>query len=91
MPKIVLQEIQIDKENGNMLWRDFIKKEINAIRIAFNVLEQDKEIPPGYQVMKCHMIFTFKMEDFRRKARYVAGGHMTNAPAVLTYASIVSW
>ena len=36
------------------------------------------------------MIFTVKMEDFRRKARYVAGGHMTDAPAVMTYASVVS-
>ena len=30
------------------------------------------------------------MEDFRRKARYVAGGHQTEAPAMLTYASVVS-
>jgi hypothetical protein len=30
------------------------------------------------------------MEDFRRKARYVAGGHTTEAPATLTYASVVS-
>ncbi len=30
------------------------------------------------------------MEDFRRKARLVAGGHMTKAPATITYASVVS-
>ncbi len=36
------------------------------------------------------MIFDIKMEDFRRKARLVAGGHMTKAPATITYASIVS-
>ncbi len=36
------------------------------------------------------MIFDVKMEDFHRKARLVAGGHMTKAPATLTYASIVS-
>ena len=30
------------------------------------------------------------MEDFRRKARYVVGGHMTETPATMTYASIVS-
>ena len=30
------------------------------------------------------------MENFRRKARFVAGGHMTQAPATLTYASVVS-
>ncbi|KAL3786440.1 hypothetical protein HJC23_011021 [Cyclotella cryptica] len=40
--------------------------------------------------IRCHMIFDVKMEDFRRKARLVAGGHATKAPATLTYASIVS-
>ena len=30
------------------------------------------------------------MEDFRRKARFVAGGHMTEAPSAITYASVVS-
>ena len=36
------------------------------------------------------MIFDIKMEDFRRKARLVAGGYMTKAPTTITYASIVS-
>jgi hypothetical protein len=30
------------------------------------------------------------MEDFRHKARLVAGGHMTKAPATITYAIVVS-
>ena len=36
------------------------------------------------------MIFDVKMEDFRQKARLVAGGHLTKAPATITYASVVS-
>ena len=37
------------------------------------------------------MIFDIKMgENFRRKARIVAGGHTTETPAALTYASVVS-
>ena len=36
------------------------------------------------------MVFDVKMEDFRRKARLVAGGHMTEAPPNITYASVVS-
>ena len=35
------------------------------------------------------MIFDVKM-DFTRKARYVAGGHMTNPPTTITYSSVVS-
>ena len=41
-------------------------------------------------MVRCHMIFDVKMEDFRRKARFVAGGHMTKAPSAMTYASVVS-
>lgn len=37
------------------------------------------------------MIFNVKMgENFRRKARMVAGGHAMEAPATLTYSSVVS-
>ena len=41
--------------------------------------------------MRCHMIFDMKFgENFRRKARLVAGGHMTDTPNTLTYSSVVS-
>ena len=36
------------------------------------------------------MVFDVRMEDFRCKARLVAGGHMTKALATIRYASIVS-
>ena len=37
------------------------------------------------------MIFDIKMgENFRRKARMVADGHLTDTPAELTYSSVVS-
>ena len=62
------------------------------VRIAFEEFNGEKEdIPPGYQFVNCHMIFDIKMgEGFRRKARIVSGGHMTEAPASLTYSSIFS-
>ena len=37
------------------------------------------------------MIFDIKMgKGFRRKARMVSGGHMTEDPALLTYSSVFS-
>ena len=60
------------------------------MRVAFRILHGEEAVPPGYQHIRCHMIFDVKMENFRRKARYVAGGHMTDAPATMTYASVVS-
>ena len=60
------------------------------VRVAFKIVDDDYIILPRYQVIRCHLIFDLKIEDFRRKARLVAGGHMTKAPASLTYSSVVS-
>jgi hypothetical protein len=82
---------EIDKENGNTLWMDSVEKEMGAVRVAFKFLNDDDIIPPGYTEVKgSHLIFDIKMEDFRRKSRYVAGGHTVDAPSSLTYASVVS-
>jgi hypothetical protein len=63
---------------------------MNNVRIAFKFLNGEEAIPPTYQEIRCHMIFDVKMEDFRRKARFVAGGHTTDAPHVMNNASVVS-
>ena len=77
------------QKNGNHMWRDGIANDINAVMIEFKLLDEGENPPPTYQEIRCHMIFDIKMEDFRRKARYVAGGHATVAPPTLTYASFV--
>ena len=92
VPKRVEDAIRIDKENGNHLWWEAICKEMRNVRAAFEVLEgSEKEIPPGYQKIDCHLIFDVNMgENFRRKACMVAGGHVTDVPHSLTYSSVVS-
>ena len=60
------------------------------VRVAFNILEGDEMAPVGHQEIRCHGIFDVKMDGFARKYRMVAGGHMTEAPKTLTYASVVS-
>ena len=62
-------------------------------RPAFENWEGSKEdLPPGYQEIKCHIIFDIKMgENFHRKARFVAGGHTTEvSDSLITYSSVVS-
>ena len=92
IPKTVEEAITIDKENGNKLWWEAICKEMRDVRIAFEVFEgSENDIPHGYQKINCHLIFDIKMgENFRRKARMVAGGHVTNVPHNITYSSVVS-
>ena len=60
------------------------------MRVAFDILADGVAPPADHQYIRCHMIFDVKMEDFRHKARLIAGGHVTKAPATLTYASVVS-
>ena len=90
IPRTWEEAVKIDKENGDTLWQDAIRAEMAKVRVAFKIVDDDYIIPPGYQVIRCHLIFDLKIEDFRRKARLVAGGHMTKAPASLTYSSVVS-
>ena len=90
LPKSVDDALAIDRRSGSTLWADAIAKEMKNVRVAFDALEDGRNVPHGFQFVKCHMIFDIKMEDFRRKARLVAGGHMTNVPATFTYASVVT-
>ena len=90
IPKTVERALQIDKENGNNLWRDAIAKEMKNVRVAFKIMEDGKDPPPGYSFMNCHMVFDIKLDGFKRKARLVAGGHVLDPPAGLTYSSVVS-
>ena len=68
--------------------RDGISKDINSDIIAFKLLDEGEKPPPTYQEIRCHMVFNIKIEYFRQKGRYVAGGHATVAFPTLTYVSV---
>ena len=65
--------------------------EMKNVRPAFEIYDGDPKKLVGYQKIKCHFVFDVKLgENFRRKARLVAGGHTTDPPSSLTYSSVVS-
>eukprot|EP00970_Alexandrium_tamarense_P003116 scaffold471_cov109-Alexandrium_tamarense.AAC.4 len=90
LPKSVAKAYELDRRNGDTKWADAIAKEMKNVRVAFRILPDGERVPQNYQFVHCHMIFDVKMEDLRHKARLVAGGHTTEAPATMTYASVVS-
>ena len=92
IPKSVEEAKRLNQENGDSLWWEAICNEMRNVRPAFEVWEKDIEhIPPGYQQIKCHMIFDVKMgEIVRHNTRFVTGGHTTETPTSLTYSSVVS-
>jgi hypothetical protein len=90
IPRTIKEALELDRHNGNTLWADVIAKEMTEVQKAFDILPNGKTVPVGYQKIPCHMVFDIKMEDFKHKARLVAGGHKTEAPVTITYASMVS-
>ena len=87
------EALQINKEIGTDFWWQAIQKEMKKVMIAF---DYDESVTPdqirdglakgkyvGFQEIKCHMIFDVKM-DLTRKARFVAGGHLTKPPSSIT-------
>jgi len=67
-----------------------IAKEMKNARPAFEIIKGDVKVPPGYKEIPCHMVFDVKMDFTWKKARFVAGGHVTDPPSTLTYSSVVS-
>ena len=89
VPRTCKEALALDAENGNDLWHKAIMKEMNNVRIAFDIRDRDTRPPPGYKCVDLMMVFDIKM-DFTRKARLCARGDQTEPPVTLTYASVVS-
>jgi hypothetical protein len=90
VPNTYEDAVALDKKNGNTKWLDSIKKEMDIVNVAFNFLDQDERMPPGFSEITCHLVFTVKF-DLTRKSRYVAGGHLApTVPKFMTYSSVVS-
>ncbi len=90
VPKTVAEAKDLDQKNGNTFWTDAIAREMTEVPKAFKVLPEGQNAPIGYQKIPCHIVFDVKMEDFKCKTCLVAGGHRTEAPTTITYASIIS-
>ena len=89
VPKNIVEAYAFDRENGNFIWRDAIRKEMKGISPAFDVLDEGENPPSQYKYVGFHLVFDIKM-DFSRKARLVADGCKTPDPVTSTYAGVVS-
>jgi hypothetical protein len=88
LPKSVQQALEIGRKTGTTFWREAIAKEMKNVIPAFR-FNDDDSIPVGYKHITCHMIFDVKMIGLIRKARFVAGGHLTDPPVESVYSSVV--
>ena len=64
IPKTMKEAKMLDRMNSNTLWQDAIHKEMDAVCVAFKILNGEERVPPGYQEIRCHLVFDVKIEDF---------------------------
>ena len=92
IPKTVEAALRMDQENGDNLWQEAIKKEMDALQEldTFKICPSSHKFKnaDGWQYAPLRMIFEVK-RDLRRKARLVIGGHVTDATGYDTYASTI--
>ena len=89
VPKTIEEAYKLDEANNNHLWRHAIDREMENLKVAFDILLEGKEPPPGYTKTSGHIIFDVRMT-MERKARWVKDGHKTPDPSWSTYAGVVS-
>ena len=89
IPREIKHAYELDRKNGNDFWTNAIKKEMTNCGVAFEILDDDMQVPIGWSKQSGHLVFDVKM-DFTRKARWVLDGHKTSDPEVSTYAGVVS-
>ena len=90
VPRNVKEALEIDAENGNTLWADAIELEMKNNRVDFEEYDGKIEDLVAYEQISGHLIFDVKLsENFRRKVRFVADGHLVETPASVTYSTVV--
>jgi hypothetical protein len=85
VPRTHAQAVELDKKNGNTYWQD----EEQLLEYG-TFIDKDKGTAiVGYKRIRWHIIYDVK-HDGRRKARLVAGGHLTDPNTNSVYSGVVS-
>ena len=94
IPKGPKEAIELDRKNGNTLWQDANKVELDKLA-EYNTFndrghkDRGGSAPKGYQQIKLMTTYDCK-HDLRRRARICARGDMTTADKDNSYSSVVS-
>jgi hypothetical protein len=93
IPKDYEEALKLDELNQNTKWEEATITKMSQLKeyecfIDAGIYSRDKP-PDGHKKICAHLVFDVK-HDGRHKARYVAGGHLTNVPNVSVYSWVVS-
>jgi hypothetical protein len=93
IPKDYEEALKLDELNQNTKWENATITEMSQLKeyecfIDAGIYGQDKP-PDGHKKIRAHLVFDVK-HDGCHKARYIAGGHLTNIPNASVYSGVVS-
>ena len=91
IPRTYNEAIMLDKENGNTLWQDAVRRELDQISSYKSFCNIGVGVSPGadYKKIKVKFIFDCKA-DGHRKGHLVAWGDMTLEPEESVYSSVAT-
>ena len=84
------QAFALDTKKCNAWWADAISKDLENVKVVFEISPDEKKLSIGHQYVQCNIVFNTKEEDFRWKTQLVAKGNMTKAPANIMNTTVVS-
>jgi hypothetical protein len=90
IPRNAKHALEMDKANGNNLWKESIDKELEMINQfqTFRRLRKGETLTPDYKRVPYFIVFANKF-DGRRKARLVANGSQTVIDSTEVYSGVV--
>jgi len=80
IPSNLANADNIDTHNGDTLWQKSVSKEMSNVKVAFEIMADDENVPEGYTKSSGQLIFDVKI-DFTWKSRWVKDDHRTPDPA----------
>ena len=91
VPKDYNEAMEFDRKNQNNLWEEATRTEMGQIYEydSFKSMGRNAKVPRNHVMIRVHLIYDVK-QDGRRKARLVAGGHLTGPNMDTYYSSVVS-
>ena len=85
------EAVQLDEANGNKKWQEAMDKELDLLHEYNTFKDLGKRTSPltDFKKICVHFVYACK-HDLRRRARLVAGGHLTPSVAHEAYSGVVS-
>ena len=76
IPTSVEHDFELDRKDGNNLWKEALEMEMYNIGVAFDILEDGKTAPAGYTKVSGHLIWSVKLDFTRKDGCWMATKHL---------------